>query len=203
VGFPLRTTLLLLCVAVVVCMIYNTTWAPLPSSPSSRQAPETIASAVASSPLPASDRLPGPPTVTASFIDQVLALAHSPASGLGEVMYSLGVQSHIDPVFALAFFHHESDYGKAGVAVSTLSMGNIRCSSGYACLDGYRAYRSWAASVADWYLLMRTVYLAQGLETVEQIIPVYAPRADGNDEQAYIMSVLSDVIRWREGEVQT
>ena len=59
----------------------------------------------------------GPPTVSASFINQVLAEHNSPAQGLGHVFYDLGVQYGIDPAFALAFFGHESSYGRVGVAV--------------------------------------------------------------------------------------
>jgi len=145
----------------------------------------------------------GPPTVTASFIDSLLATAHSPAVGIGKVMYTLGVKYGIDPVFPLAFFHHESGYGEYGVARTTLSLGNIRCTAGYACdpTGGYRAYSSYQAGVQDWYKLMVEVYLPSGLTTVEKIIPVYAPAADQNNEAAYISSVLADVAAYRRGEV--
>src|SRR5689334_22998126 len=69
----------------------------------------------------------GGPTVSATLIDMVLANAHSPAAGKGLALYNAGVQAGIDPVFALAFFQHESSFGTAGIAASTLSLGNIRC----------------------------------------------------------------------------
>jgi len=148
-------------------------------------------------------RVTGPPTITASFIDHVLALAHSPAQGIGQVMYQEGVKYGIDPVYALAFFHHESSFGLAGVARSTRSIGNIRCTQGYTCdaSGGYRSYPSYAVAVDDWYSLLSSVYIPRGLNTVEKIIPVYAPNADHNNESAYIASVNSDVARWREGKV--
>lgn len=145
----------------------------------------------------------GPPTITADFIDRVLKTAHSPAVGIGNAMYRLGMQYGIDPAFPLAFFHHESTYGKAGWAVTNHSIGNIRCTAGYACNGGYRFYPTWEAGVTDWYLLISTVYLAQGLNTIEKIIPVYAPSADNNNEAAYIGSVLSDMTAFRRGEVYT
>ncbi len=145
----------------------------------------------------------GPPTVTASFINSVLRAAHSPAVGIGNVMYTLGVKYSIDPAFPLAFYHHESGYGEHGMARTTLSIGNIRCTADYACdsTGGYRAYSSYAAGVKDWYQLMVEVYLPKGLTTVEKIIPVYAPTADHNNESAYISSVLADVAVYRRGEV--
>ena len=148
-------------------------------------------------------QITGPPTITASFIDHILSLAHSPAQGIGHVMYQEGVKYGIDPVYALAFFHHESSFGLAGVARSTHSIGNIRCTQGYACdpTGGYRSYPSYAVAVDDWYSLLSSVYLPRGLNTVEKIIPVYAPTADHNNEAAYIASVNSDVARWREGKV--
>ncbi len=148
-------------------------------------------------------RVLGPPTITADFMNQVLHVARSPAQGIGGVLYSTGVTYGIDPVYALAFFHHESTFGVYGMAQTTLSIGNIRCSQGYACdpSGGYRSYPSYAASVEDWYALLASVYIAHGLNTVEKIIPVYAPGSDHNDEAAYIASINADVVRWRSGEV--
>ena len=69
----------------------------------------------------------GPPTVSAAFMNQVLAAAHSPAAGKGQALYSDGVRYGIDPVFALAFFLHESSFGTTGVARFSLSLGNFKC----------------------------------------------------------------------------
>ncbi len=149
-----------------------------------------------------SDRVVSAPTVTASLIDQVLTNAHSPAQGLGTVFYRLGVKSGIDPAFALAFFHHESNYGTRGMAVLTHSLGNIRCTPGFpSCLGGYRSYASWEQGIADWYLLIHDSYVGQGRDTVAAILPVYAPADDGNDVNAYLRAVMEDVARWREGRL--
>ncbi|EFH90801.1 glucosaminidase domain-containing protein [Ktedonobacter racemifer] len=150
-----------------------------------------------------SDTITRSPTISAAFIDRVLMAAGSPAQGIGQTMYDQGVAYGIDPVFALAFFHHESTFGLRGVSVVTLSIGNIRCTEGWRCdpSGGYRAYSSWRASVADWYTLMKTVYIADGRTTVATIIPKYAPQRDNNDEAAYIQSVMADVIRWRGGQI--
>src|SRR5436853_7893287 len=52
-----------------------------------------------------SESIVGGPDISATFIDSVLAQAHSPASGLGQVLYQQGAQYHIKPSFALSVFH--------------------------------------------------------------------------------------------------
>jgi len=140
----------------------------------------------------------GKPTITAARIDTILRDAHSPAQGTGEAMYAYGVRYGIDPVFALAFFQHESTFGRNGIAATNLGLGNIRCSQGFVCINGFRAYSSWGAGYADWYKLIRYQYVnAWKLLTVEQIVPVYAPSADRNNPTQYIASVESAVAMWR------
>ena len=143
----------------------------------------------------------GRPTLSPTFMNHILAAAHSPAQGTGQALYDLSVRYSIDDAYALAFFQHESLFGTTGVARSTLSLGNIRCSAGYRCMAGYRAYASWIAGYADWYQLISNLYIHHWhLTTVEQIVPVYAPASDGNDVAGYIAAVEQDVARWRKGE---
>jgi hypothetical protein len=144
----------------------------------------------------------GAPTLSASFVNQVLAVAHSPAQGTGQALYDLSRKSGIDDAYALAFFQHESQFGTTGMALLTHSLGNIRCSAGYQCINGYRSYSSWRAGYQDWYQLIHTLYIdTWHLTTVEQIIPVYAPTSDGNDVAGYIAAVEQAVAHWRHGEV--
>ncbi|GCE26409.1 hypothetical protein KDA_18930 [Dictyobacter alpinus] len=150
-----------------------------------------------------SDRILGRPSVSAAFMDKVLDQAGSPAKGLGASLYELGIETGIDPVYALAFFHHESSFGLRGVAATTHSLGNIRCTAGWTCdpSGGYRAYASWILGAEDWFNLIKHVYVDDGRDTVTTIIPKYAPSGDNNDEQAYIQAVCDDVARWRAGRV--
>lgn len=152
----------------------------------------------------------GKPTISASFINRVLAASSSPAANTGAALYGLGVKYGIDPAFALAFFQHESGYGTAGMARTTLSLGNIRCTPGYLsagkgsriCQDGYRAYSSWAAGYEDWYKLIRNLYVdTWHLSTVAQIVPTYAPAGDNNDPTGYINAVENAVDNWRSGRI--
>ncbi len=145
----------------------------------------------------------GKPSVSAEFINRVLALYDSPAAGKGQALYDDGVKYGIDPVYALAFFMHESRFGTTGVATVTHSLGNIRATTGYAQYDGYRMYRTWEEGFADWYRLIAKLYVAQwGLSTVDQIVPVYAPGSDNNDVAAYIAAVKKAVDAWRSGSVE-
>jgi hypothetical protein len=146
----------------------------------------------------------GGPSLSASFINQVLTNAGSPASGTGDTFYSNSVKYQIDDVYALAFYRHESSYGLYGEANSSLSIGNLRCVyKGYEdlgpwCPDGYTHWPSWQAGIEAWYRLIRNVYVdSWHCSTVEQIIPHYAPTADNNNESAYIASVESSVSAWR------
>lgn len=139
----------------------------------------------------------GSPTINVAGIDKVLSIAQSPAQGTGEAMYAYGVRYGIDPVFALAFFQHESTFGRNGIAATNLGLGNIRCSQGFVCINGFRAYSSWGAGYADWYKLIRYQYVnAWKLTTVAQIVPVYAPSSENNPTQ-YIASVESAAAMWR------
>jgi Mannosyl-glycoprotein endo-beta-N-acetylglucosaminidase len=144
----------------------------------------------------------GSPSVSAAFINRVLRTYHSPTAGKGSALYKDGVAYGIDPVFALAFFMHESTFGTAGVARVTRSLGNIRCTPGYpSCYKGYRAYDTWQEGFIDWYRLIRNLYVAQwDLTTVDQIIPVYAPASE-NNVHAYIVAVKHAVDTWRNGQV--
>ncbi len=143
------------------------------------------------------DRVEGPPSIRRSQVDLLLCQAGSPACGSGEILYDDMVQAGINPAFALAIFWHESQFGRLGVARLTHSLGNIRCSPGWpSCLAGYRSYSSWPASYVDFAELMTHEYFPRGLVSVEQILPVYAPAADGNDPAVYIYDVLAHMKEW-------
>ena len=143
----------------------------------------------------------GPPSLSAAFINRVLSAYHSPAVGLGSVLYADSLTSGIDDAYPLAFFLHESSMGNMGWATVNHSLGNIRCTPGWSCGGGYRFYATWAAGCHDWYRLITSEYLSRHLSTIPTIIPVYAPSADHNNEHAYITAVLSAVSVWRAGRL--
>jgi Mannosyl-glycoprotein endo-beta-N-acetylglucosaminidase len=142
----------------------------------------------------------GKPTISADFINRVLASYNSPAAGKGQALYDMGVKYGIDPAFALAFFMHESSFGTQGEAQVSLSLGNLRCIPNYKCQDGYAWFSSWEDGFQAWYELIRNLYVSQwGLTTVSQIIPKYAPSSDNNDEAAYIAALKHAIDTWHAG----
>ena len=146
------------------------------------------------------DSLVGRPSVSVAAMNQVLQHAGSPALGLGQTLYALGVQYHIDAAYALAFFHHESGYGRYGIARVTHSLGNIVCTPGWVCLHGFRSYASWQAGARDWFVLIAS-YIVHGRATLAAVLALYAPEAAGNNTSAYIQAVRQDVHQWRNGQV--
>jgi hypothetical protein len=147
---------------------------------------------------PGSYSLVSPPSISVQEIEAVLAKYGSPAAGQGQSLYDLGVKYGIDPAYALAFFVHESACGTRGVARSTHSLGNIRWTDGYDNYQGYRSYPTWQQGMEDWYKLITDLYInGWGLQTVDQIIPVYAPAGDSNSPPDYISSIKFLVDSWR------
>ena len=172
----------------------------------SRAASAPFVSVVASVPVAPAPLSPssvvGRPSLSAHFIDAVLAAYHSPAVGLGQAMVADSLHFGIDDVYALAFFWHESQFGRLGVAAVTHSVGNIVCTVGYSsCVGRFRSYASWQASCLDWFRLIASVYVPRGLTTVQRIVSVYAPASE-NDVSAYVAAVLSAVATWRSGRLE-
>jgi hypothetical protein len=199
----------MLFIAVVVLLIPQVPWL-LTHVPFAAKLPQpsftSPFSVSVSSAAPPSDSIVGTPSINADFIDHLLVNAGSPAQGMGATLIALGNKYQIDPVYALAFYHHESDYGRKGVAVTTKSWGNIKCVNWKGKCDPftgeYRLYPSIQAGAEDWFALMHSVYIPRGLTTVKTIIPVYAPSADNNNVPVYIQAVTQDVQRWRSGKME-
>lgn len=125
-------------------------------------------------------------------------------------------QHGFDAVIPLGFFWHESELGKTGYAFDDKSIGNTRCYEDYrpywVCNGNpqtgyYRDYETWSEGFWDWddqISNYRDGSINQAIGrnacpcvTVAQIIPVYAPAVDHNDEAAYINAVQSMVDKWR------
>lgn len=163
------------------------------------------------------------PSLSGQFIDTILCTWHSPVCHSGQELHDLGAQYGIDPAYALAFFMNESTFGTAGMARSTQGLGNERCiqdrpcinTQGGACQAGqscYAQFESWTDGFQHWYALIENGYVKGQINaaigrqvcpcvTVDQIIPVYAPNSDHNNEQHYIYVVEHAVDLWRAGKV--
>jgi hypothetical protein len=213
-------------------------WLDAPSRPRQTPCPPPLlASLPGPSPIPSDQRLPGftgviegaevnltrlriPPgehtmrgtmSATAEEIDQVLAAAHSPAAGTGKAFVKWGQYYNLDPVYALAFFKHESWLGthskwvgQMGDGRTTKNIGNIRYFSApdperepqYGGFNGFRAYRTWEDGIQDWFKLLAFDSHYAGLHTVEAVLPIYAPASE-NDTHAYLKDVIHFVEEWR------
>jgi hypothetical protein len=148
--------------------------------------------------------LAAPRMSRAGFID-VLTRNASPAAPAASALWDILVEEGIDPAVGLAFFKHESTYGKAGVCFNydTKNWGNVRTAhradlaSGSTMAGGvgpFAMYATWEAGLRDWCLRIKEAYIAQrGLKTVEQITPVYAPSDDGNRPKQYAAAVWAAV----------
>ena len=144
----------------------------------------------------------GKPTIDVQFINNVLAYYNSPASGKGQALHDAGIRYGINPAYALAFFLEESNFGTKGVATVTHALGNIRADPGEPQYKGYRLYKTWEKGFEDWYKLIAEKYVAEWhLSTVDQIVPVYAPSDDHNDEGQYVRTIKIAIERWRNGYV--
>src|SRR6266508_4521393 len=147
------------------------------------------------------------PRMSGESFARVLARGNSPAASAAAELYAIIMGSHegspygLDPAIALAFFGHESTYGRYGVANRSLNWGNLRRGSrAYKVESGFGFYHAWADSLRDWCELISSRYVARGLSTVEQAIPVYAPSSDGNAPARYIAFVRRLVAGWEAAE---
>lgn len=150
--------------------------------------------------------LQSPPRISPAQFAEVLRLAGSPAlaENVGDALWHIVVSYGLDPAIALAFFQHESSYGKAGLARVTQNWGNVRRSpSGRGVVrtipgrGPFAHYQSWADSLRDWCeIILGPVYIGNGLTTVSKITPVYAPSSDGNRPASYARAVNTAVATW-------
>lgn len=147
-----------------------------------------------------------PPRVSPDVFHRALTRALSPAAAenLGGELYRVCVDRGVDPAIALAFFAHESSYGRAGLATTTKNWGNLRRSpTGRGVVreipgrGPFAHYLTWADSLHDFCVLLRgPIYEGRGRRTVSQVVPVYAPAGDGNAPLHYINRVNGMVEAW-------
>ncbi len=143
-------------------------------------------------------RVDGGPSISAERLDGILAAYQSPLQGQGEHIVALSNKYKIDDGVALAFFVMESRAGTQGEAVATHNFGNLRPMPNEPARDGYRYYDTWIDGAAEWFRLMRDLYVNQlDLHTVAEIVPVYAPAADSNDPPTMTAGILQLVGCWR------
>jgi hypothetical protein len=154
----------------------------------------------------------GSPSIPLATFQGVLREAGSPYVPESEAMYAVLVHGGIDPTLWLAHAIKEGEAGRTGTArpwtgdvyAGLNNPGGVRKTiSGIQIgVTPYNMgiYASYTDSVRDWVWLFTTqgTYLDAGLQTIDQVVPVYAPVTE-NNTTGYIqdMHVLVDGLRAR------
>ena len=137
----------------------------------------------------------GPPSATVEQIQTFLEKLGSPAAkeeGFSQALYDACTNRGLDPAMAVGFFLQESTGGRYGRAHENHSLGNIK---GVAPESGgtdgtFRRYNTWAEGARDWARLIDEAYVQKrGMQTLSQVISVYAPGSDNNNERGYVATV--------------
>lgn len=137
----------------------------------------------------------GPPSCTVDQIQTFLEKLGSPAAkeqGFSQALYDACTNRGIDPAVAVGFFLQESTGGRYGRAHENRSLGNIKGADPQSGgTDGtFRRYNTWADGAKDWARLIDEAYVQKrGLQTLSQVISVYAPGSDNNNERGYVATV--------------
>lgn len=146
-------------------------------------------------PVPGDMAIKGPPSANPEQIQQFLEKMGSPAAreaGFSQALYDACTNRGIDPAVAVGFFLQESTCGRYGRGHENKSLGNIKGVSPESGMsDGtFRRYATWAEGARDWARLIDESYVQKrGLQTLSQVVSVYAPSSDGNNERGYVSLV--------------
>jgi len=135
----------------------------------------------------------------------VLERAKSPAYAEVNTILSILERWRADRGIALAFFAHESSFGRKGIAVETKNWGNLRWGKRMIrrTHHPFAVYANWAASVEDWCELLSVVYCqCWKVCTLREILQRYAPSSDGNNPRRYADTVLRLIRMWQAMEAK-
>jgi hypothetical protein len=140
----------------------------------------------------ASGYVVGPPTLPAATVDSILASMGSPMVGTGAVIEQASRQTNIDDAFALAVWWTETNDGAAGVGLADRNPGSVRESYGYpAAFDGYTIYSSYSAGIIDWFNVVRTRYVDQGLTSAYTICYPYVGTSSSYQWAIKVVNLMS------------
>lgn len=149
----------------------------------------------------------GNPMITLAQFIGSLQRHNAPLSVIEmERVYRLAMWLQVEPAFLIALWKHEggSPLGSSELQRQTFNPLNIKApatewrkivqSNG----SMFYWYESFQIGLMQAVLHLKVQYGAQGLTTVREILPVFAPSSDGNNVAAYIRSVLEDMNYIRE-----
>ena len=154
------------------------------------------------------------PRISRERFRVILSSFGSPAAAEAEQSYDAIVAEGIDPLFLLAVFWNESRFGTRGIVAKydTKNPGNTRTSSTGVGVPietergRFIRYPSWTEGFRDAAHRLvdpRYPYAQRGAVDVETIIPIWAPRWDGNDPEWYTKAVVQFMDRHQEVETMS
>jgi hypothetical protein len=120
----------------------------------------------------AGDSVVGPPSLPAATVDAIFSSLGSPMAGTGQVVETASRNTNIDDAFALAVWWAETNDGMAGVGLGYHNPGGVQASPNYP-RNGYTIYPSYAEAVTDWFSIVQSRYINQGLTSVYTICYPY------------------------------
>jgi len=116
----------------------------------------------------------GSPSLSASTVNAIFKRLGSPMVGTGKVVVQASQEAQIDDAFALAVWWTETNDGATGVGHTNRNPGGVRDAAGYPSdSGGYTIYPSYSAAVMYWFGMIRSRYVARGLDTVYTIAHPY------------------------------
>lgn len=150
----------------------------------------------------------GSPDVSKTRFAALLIAAGSPAANEAGLIWEALRRGGVRPLPFLAHWNRESGMGanlsSVEVRYQTRNPGAVRSvqsaeTGGVVVVTDkgpFVRYPSYEAAAYDWALRLRGAkYAGSGLHTVRQVLPKYAPAADGNSPETYIRSVLGFISR--------
>lgn len=143
-------------------------------------------------------------TAFAAAIDNYIKAnsVSSPLAGMGTNFVNAGTQYGVNPAYVVAIAQKESSLGVA-IPAGTYNAWGRTAAAGQPASGRWYQYTSWAQAVDQQTSFMKTRYLDQGLVTIDQITPTYAPPTE-NDTAAYIVQMqqyISSIINLAGGAV--
>jgi len=150
-------------------------------------------------------RLPnGKPSISASTINRILA--KTPIAGRGKLIFQMAQKYNVDPAFALGFWRQESEFCSRGLGRKNNNPGNIKVVKISRDKKGnvkkrieFGKFESIEQGIEAWFKLIardKNYYRGERY-TLEEIVRVYAPRADKNNPETYIANVMEAVKKYK------
>lgn len=126
--------------------------------------------------------------ITAEQINQVLETRGSTKaknSNIGEIIVQESKKANINAGVVFGMFAVETGWGSSNLFLNNNNVGGLECIKGYACNGRWASFPTVRESFQNKIRILKTIYVGEGLVTLNQVINKYAP-SDENDVEGYI-----------------